>query len=304
MPRTAPAAAPRPAARRAGGRRSRSARWRSVRSGRGRQLELAARPERRDQRRGRGACGHSGSSRARTSSTARRSGSQRRGRRPHLLLGDRGQPARQLVEQLGAAVLQLEHGDAPAPGRAPRRCRAAAGSRCGPGPGRARRRRGRRWRAGRAPRRPRRSTLSDGAAGGRCAWSSSAVGSRTSNGSPMKPDVAADAGHRCGRCCTSRSHQPGGVAVGEHLGQHHVRQVAGEVADRVRHPPGRGDRGQRGQRVGVRLAPLGGQVGLAEVGPHRRRPGRHVAEVPLDQRRSRRPTSRSPATASTALPAA
>ena len=42
-------------------------------------------------------------------------------------------------------------------------------------------------------------------------------------------DVPADAGHRAVPLDEPLD-QPGGVAVGEHLGQHHVRQVVGEAA--------------------------------------------------------------------------
>ena len=114
------------------------------------------------------------------------------------------------------------------------------------------------------------STRSAVAPGGRCACSRSAVGSRTSNGVAHEAEVAADVGDRSGRACTSRSTQPGRVAVGEHLGEHDVRQVAVEVVDRVGHPPAERDRRQRRQRVGVLRAPLGGRRRLVEVGPGRR----------------------------------
>ncbi len=95
-------------------------------------------------------------------------------------------------------------------------------------------------------------------------------------------DVAADAGDR-----TVAKHQtldqPGGVAVGEDLGQYHVRQVAIEIVDRIGNPPGRGHGRKRREPVFEGLPALGGQVGLGEVGSRRGRPARHVAEVPLDQ---------------------
>ncbi len=98
----------------------------------------------------------------------------------------------------------------------------------------------------------------------------------------QEADVPADAGGRAVPL-HQPAHQPGGVAVGEDLGQHHIRQVAGEVGHRVRHPPGAGQGRQRGERVDVAGAPLGGQVGLGELRPLRRLALRYVAEVRLHQ---------------------
>jgi hypothetical protein len=97
-----------------------------------------------------------------------------------------------------------------------------------------------------------------------------------------EPDVATDAGDRA-----VPQHEPfdeaGRVAVGEHLGEHHVWQVPGQVGQRVGHPPRRRDRGQRREAVGVGMAALGGEVGLGEVGQARCRAGGHVAEMALHQ---------------------
>ena len=97
-------------------------------------------------------------------------------------------------------------------------------------------------------------------------------------------EVAADAGHRA-VALHQPLDQPGRVAVGEHLGQHDVRQVAGEVADRVGHPPGRRPPPAAGASRSVydsrRSAVRSGSAKSGRAGAG---PGRHVAEVPLDQR--------------------
>ena len=98
--------------------------------------------------------------------------------------------------------------------------------------------------------------------------------------------------------------EPAGVAGGQHLGEQHVRQVGGEVGDRVGHPVARGERRLRSKRIGLVAAPLGRRRRLAEVGALGHGARRDVAEVLLDQRAASRRRSTSPATVSTALPGA
>ncbi len=115
---------------------------------------------------------------------------RQRGRgRPDLLRRDLGRAARAICTgERGVAALLLEHREVQRPVRAPCRRRAADGSRIRATSAPARRRPARPRRPGRSPRAiTREHRRSTSPPGGRWACSSSAVGSRTSNGSPMKP---------------------------------------------------------------------------------------------------------------------
>src|SRR5690606_40110041 len=77
--------------------------------------------------------------------------------------------------------------------------------------------------------------------------------------------------------------QPRAVTVDEDAGQHQVRQVGVELADRVGHAVSDGERGQRGVRVDVRVAQFARRTRFGERGPLRTRARGYVAEVLLDQ---------------------